>query len=90
MVTKTTECVSSIQLRKVAQELDAIESEIKAKILAAAKDLLDGGHINPLDFAGSFRVYEMVTDRFDSTINSYVTHQERHLCDIPDDLDELF
>ena len=90
MVAKATDCVSSIQLRKVAQELDAIELEIKAKILSAAKDLLDGGYINPLDFAGSFRVYEMVTERFDKTRESYLIHQERHLCDIPDDLDELF
>ena len=90
MATKVTECISSIQLRKVSQDLNAIESEIQEKILAAAKNLLDGGHINPLDFAGSFRVYEMVTERFDKTRESYMTHQDRHMCDIPDDLDELF
>ena len=92
MVAKTKECqnVHAVLLRKASRDLNAIESEIQGKILAAAKNLLDGGYVNPLDFAGSFRVYEMIIERFDNTRDGYMAHQERCLCDIPDDLDELF
>ena len=92
MATKAKECQSYTinALRKANTDLDTIENDIKGQILEAAKNLLDGGHIDPSKFAGSFRVYEMVQERFEITRDGYEKHQDRCGCDIPDDLESIF
>jgi hypothetical protein len=92
MATKAKECQSYTinALRKASADLDQIESKISEQILAAAKNLLEGGHIDPSSFAGNFRVYEMVQDRFDTYKEGFELHQERCGCDIPNDLDGIW
>ena len=92
MVAKTKECQSYTinTLRKASADLDEVESMIREQIIAAAKNLLEGGYIDPSVFAGNFRVYEMITDRFESAKDGYMRHQERCVCDIPDDIDAIF
>jgi hypothetical protein len=92
MATKAKECqnYSINALRKASADLDAIESKISEQIIAAAKNLLEGGHIDPSSFAGNFRVYKMVQDRFDTYKEGFELHQERCGCDIPDDLEGIW
>lgn len=92
MITKTKECTSYTvnALRNASKSFESIEQEIRDQIIATAKNLLEGGSIDPDKFAGSFRAYEMVRDRYESARDSYERHQERCLCEIPADLDDLF
>jgi hypothetical protein len=92
MATKAKECQSYTinALRKASADLDQIESKISQQILEAAKSLLEGGHIDPSSFAGNFRVYEMVQDRFNTYKEGFESHQEWCECSIPDDLDGIW
>lgn len=92
MATKTKECKSYTlnALRNASKSFEASEQEIREKIISTAKNLIDGGGIDPDSFAGSFRVYEMVRDRYDRAVSDYERHQERCLCEIPADLEDIF
>jgi hypothetical protein len=92
MVKKSTECsnYNIAAVRNAYNSLNQIEEEIHSKIIEAAKAKLEGNHIDVASLTGSFRVYEIIRDRFDESVNSYTRHQDNHLCEIPADLEEIF
>jgi hypothetical protein len=93
MAKKTVECTSySIAaLRNANKSLIDIVEDINSKAVEiSVKSLTNGVAMDYTELAGLFRVYELVQNRFDSAVNSYTRHQDSHLCDIPDDISDIF
>lgn len=98
MAKKIKECDSYTltALRNAAKALDDIREEINAggmaeavKILTQRGILTQGGEYDITHLSGLFRAFDRIEERFDSAVNSYYLHQERHECGIPEDIDAI-
>ena len=92
MKKKNPECASYAinGIRNAYKSFTEIDEEIRAKIINTAKGLIDGKDFDISDFAGSFRVRECVENRFNDAVDSYIRHQDRCHCTIPEDILEIF
>lgn len=92
MKKKNPECASYAinGIRNAYKDFNQIDEEIRAKIINTAKGLIDGKDFDISDFAGSFRVRECVENRFNDAVDSYIRHQDRCHCTIPEDILEIF